>query len=127
MKPRPGYEPVELEKRKAWPKATVAAVWLSGDGKCVKCGAKDGLDIDHRVPIALGGSNEPDNLQLLCREGCGAHKAKTREDVGRIAKAKRVGAKDRGEKPQKFVRKLCGRGFDKTVSKKFDGTVVKRK
>jgi 5-methylcytosine-specific restriction endonuclease McrA len=116
MKPRPGYEPVELEKRKAWPKATVAAVWMACDGKCVDCGSKEALDIDHALPLALGGSNDQSNLVLRCREVC--HKLKTKSDVERIAKAKRVGAKDRGERTQKFVRKINSRGFEKGVKQK---------
>ena len=37
-------------------------------GKCASCCAsiKSGYEIDHVYPIALGGSNWPDNLQLLC-------------------------------------------------------------
>ena len=45
------------------------------DGNCCTYVGKDGkrccsqwaLEIDHIVPHCLGGSNEPSNLQLLCR------------------------------------------------------------
>ena len=34
---------------------------------CVKCGSKKNLEIHHIVPLAKGGSNRLENLQLLCR------------------------------------------------------------
>ena len=37
--------------------------------KCVECGAKNNdttLHIDHKTPIAQGGTDELDNLQTLC-------------------------------------------------------------
>ena len=35
--------------------------------KCAKCGVVKDLHIDHIVPLALDGSNDLDNLQLLCK------------------------------------------------------------
>jgi rubredoxin len=47
------------------------------DYRCQMCGvtAKDGatLEIDHIHPVSRGGTNEPDNLQVLCRD-CNAGK-----------------------------------------------------
>jgi hypothetical protein len=47
------------------------------DYRCQMCGAtaKNGvtLEIDHIHPVSKGGTNEPDNLQLLCRD-CNAGK-----------------------------------------------------
>lgn len=34
---------------------------------CLFCGAQSDLTIDHRVPLAKGGTNEDSNLQALCR------------------------------------------------------------
>jgi hypothetical protein len=39
---------------------------LSG-ANCAKCGRNDDLTIDHIIPISLGGTNTPSNLQALCR------------------------------------------------------------
>lgn len=39
-------------------------------GRCIYCGSRqrmDLMDIDHRLPVARGGSNDQSNLQLLCR------------------------------------------------------------
>lgn len=47
-------------------------------GKCVKCGSTDSVEVDHRLPVAFGGSWEYSNLWLLC-EPC--HAGKTLRDV----------------------------------------------
>lgn len=39
-----------------------------GDHRCVRCGAEDKLQVDHIVPRAAGGSDEQDNLQVLCKK-----------------------------------------------------------
>ena len=39
-------------------------------GRCVYCGGRqrmDLMDVDHKTPLARGGSNDRRNLQLLCR------------------------------------------------------------
>lgn len=43
------------------------AAVLARDGmRCVKCGAEDGLQVDHIWPRVHGGGDEPENLQALC-------------------------------------------------------------
>ena len=61
-----------MTKRKKIP-ATLRHAILKRDGfRCCHCGrtAKDGakLHIDHIKPVALGGTNDPSNLQTLCRD-----------------------------------------------------------
>ena len=41
-------------------------IWTRDSGSCVSCGSKSDLQFDHVIPLALGGSNEVGNLQLLC-------------------------------------------------------------
>lgn len=40
---------------------------------CKQCGTQDDLTIDHIVPVSKGGSDDPDNLQLLC-QNCNSQK-----------------------------------------------------
>lgn len=42
-------------------------VWKRANGACEKCGSEFGLEIDHVVPLAKGGSNDFSNLRLLCK------------------------------------------------------------
>lgn len=85
--------------------------WLGQMGKCAKCDTRESfiwrkggisgsywegnlnqwiwrtsnLEVDHIVPLHLGGSNEPENLQLLCIK---CHKEKTiAERCARVRRA----------------------------------------
>ena len=56
---------------------------------CISCQAK-GLvrlaeELDHIVPISKGGTNDDDNLQMLCKE---CHYHKTLDDLGHKPKPK---------------------------------------
>jgi hypothetical protein len=42
---------------------------------CVYCGIKENLTIDHKKPVALGGTDEFSNLQILCKS-CNSKKGK---------------------------------------------------
>ena len=35
--------------------------------RCVKCSSQKNLQFDHNVAVVNGGSNEEDNIQLLCK------------------------------------------------------------
>lgn len=49
------------------------------DGKCLMCGKKEKLTIDHIVPLSKGGSHEITNIQLLCFS-CNSSKKATTKD-----------------------------------------------
>lgn len=56
--------------RKQWNslRKTLSPIVMSKHGaKCSYCDSIDDLTIDHITPIAKGGKNEIDNLQVLCR------------------------------------------------------------
>ena len=50
------------------PKATRKAVFIRDNCSCVKCGATENLHIDHEIALSRGGSNDVDNLEVLCRD-----------------------------------------------------------
>jgi 5-methylcytosine-specific restriction endonuclease McrA len=83
------------------------------------CGVTSGLELDHIIPLALGGPDDDANLRPFCSEH---HKAKTARDLGAIAKAKRLA----GETCTGPKAKIRSRGFDKTHTKKLDGSVVRK-
>ena len=41
-------------------------VWERDGGRCVRCGAAAELQYDHIIPLARGGADSAENLQLLC-------------------------------------------------------------
>lgn len=52
------------------------------NNKCAKCGSDKNLQIDHIVPITLGGTNEVYNLQILCKR-CNVSKGGNKKNCGR--------------------------------------------
>ena len=60
-----GWEP----KREAIASRKRTMVYRRDGYACVECGEDDvaRLTLDHRVPVDLGGANEPQNLRTLCR------------------------------------------------------------
>ena len=70
-------EPEPEVKRKTIKPSLRFEILKRDDYRCQMCGvtAKDGatLEIDHIHPVSKGGTNEPDNLQVLCRD-CNAGK-----------------------------------------------------
>ena len=95
-------------------------------GLCAACSQKieagKAWDIDHILPLALGGTNEPNNLQILCRP---CHGAKTNQsDIPRIAKTKRLKARHLGARAPS-IRPIPG-SRRSTWKRKMDGSVVRR-
>ena len=69
-------------------------LFIERQGSCASCQSRiqagKSWDIDHVLPLALGGSNALQNLQLLCKP-CHIQKAATL-DIPMIAKTKRIKA-----------------------------------
>lgn len=55
-----------VRKRDPIPREVKLQVWARDSGQCVDCGAQELLQYDHIIPLAMGGSNNEANLQLLC-------------------------------------------------------------
>lgn len=49
------------------------SVYFRCNRSCVRCGKTKTLEFDHIIPLAGGGHNTADNLQMLCHE-CNAFK-----------------------------------------------------
>ncbi|TFH03861.1 MAG: HNH endonuclease [Candidatus Thorarchaeota archaeon] len=60
------YRLRKQRNRQKLPAAIQVSVWERFGGMCVNCGAMDGLQFDHIIPISQGGSNSIENLQILC-------------------------------------------------------------
>jgi 5-methylcytosine-specific restriction protein A len=102
-------------------------LFLKRKGMCTACRRKieagKAWDIDHILPLALGGTNEPNNLQILCRP---CHRAKTiQSDVPRIAKTKRLKARHLGARAPS-IRPIPG-SRRSPWKRKMDGSVVRRR
>ena len=99
-------EPVELEPRKMSAARRQRLLerdkWMCCVKGCPQFFAWP-LELDHRVPLALGGSDDDDNLTAICQMH---HLEKTRDDVKAIAKAKRLSSPSKRQK-----RKIPSRPF----------------
>lgn len=49
-------------------------VWQRYGGRCAECNSTQYLEFDHIIPVARGGGNSDNNVQLLCR-GCNSKKS----------------------------------------------------
>ena len=105
--------------------ATRLDTFLNSQGKCCSCKFKidpgQSWDLDHIIPRALGGSDDPSNMQVLCRA---CHRNKTRHhDVPRIAKSKRQKARHLGARRSRAI--IPG-SRQSPWKRKMDGSVVRR-
>jgi hypothetical protein len=55
-------------------------VWARDGGACIGCGAKQDLHFDHIIPLAKGGGNTEENIQILCQT-CNLRKS---DKIGRV-------------------------------------------
>lgn len=117
-------EPVELSARKSFTPKQRLEILLASDGRCKICQEKiiGDFEIEHRVPIALGGTNDPSNLEAVHPQPC--HSGKTKADVKSIAKAKRLERKANPETRKAPTMK--GRGFQTALTRGFNGKVRPR-
>lgn len=60
------------------------AVKRRDKNKCVKCGSRTRLEVDHIISDAEGGSNAMSNLQTLCHH---CHSIKTKKEISNAHKA----------------------------------------
>jgi hypothetical protein len=59
-------EQVGAARRERIPPEVRAFVWQRDQGTCAACGADQDLQFDHVIPVARGGGNTAENLQILC-------------------------------------------------------------
>ncbi len=50
------------------PREVKQRVWQRYGGRCADCNAAEYLEYDHVIPVAKGGSNFDNNVQILCRK-----------------------------------------------------------
>lgn len=110
--------------RRHWCTAARLRIFERFGGKCQLCrqaiGVK-GFDLDHHIPLALGGEDIEENMRPLCRP---CHKLKTRGDLGALARVRRLAAKHAGAKAPSRTPLPGGRRSG--WKRKLDGTVVRR-
>lgn len=112
-----------MTKRRYLTKKERAQMALNQQGLCgCGCGKKLGPDSigEHWTMVAWDNEAKPD---CLLTKDCAARKTKT--DMAKIAKVKRIIRKRNGTwRPNRP--KFQNPGFNKALTKKFDGTVVRR-
>lgn len=98
-------EPVTIEKRRALTRAEFGQLMIDQNGRCgCGCGEKlqpmiERVIDEHRIALALGGTNDLANRELW-RLPCA--KAKTAEkDAPAIAKCKRIEARENGTRRER--------------------------
>jgi 5-methylcytosine-specific restriction endonuclease McrA len=114
-------ERIPIEPRRVSP-GTRAKILAATGHVCARPGCPErATDVDHILPLWLGGSNREKNLEGLCPAH---HAAKTKAEASLRAKAKRREQRDQGtRRPRKAI---PSRGFQRDLTKGFDGIVRPR-
>lgn len=97
-------------------------IFDAADGLCHICGLSvfgKRWEVEHRIPLALGGADDESNMSPAHKD---CHGEKTATDVGMIAKAKRQRLRHSGIRN----RSSFPGGRDSRLKRKMDGTVVER-
>ncbi len=114
-------ERIPIEPRQVSP-GTRAKILAATGHVCARPGCPErATDVDHILPLWLGGSNREKNLEGLCPAH---HAAKTKAEASLRAKAKRREQRDQGTRRPR--QPIASRGFDKTQTRGFDGIVRPR-
>ncbi|MGB9032942.1 MAG: HNH endonuclease signature motif containing protein [Paeniglutamicibacter sp.] len=61
-----GSRPRGASSRQRIPDDLKHYIWTRDEGRCQHCGSTAELQFDHIIPLAMNGSNNPENLQILC-------------------------------------------------------------
>jgi 5-methylcytosine-specific restriction endonuclease McrA len=91
-------ERIPIEPRRVSP-GTRAKILAATDHVCARPGCPErATDVDHILPLWLGGSNREKNLEGLCPAH---HAAKTKAEASLRAKAKRIEARENGTRRER--------------------------
>ncbi len=63
----------QLKRRNFLTDDVVATVFERDEGKCGECGSINNLQLDHIIPFSKGGSDDVENLRILC-QSCNARR-----------------------------------------------------
>ena len=112
--------------RRNWSQRQRLGMFLGANGACQVCQIRihpgQAWDLDHIIPLAMGGADEVHNLQVLCIP---CHRDKTNErDLPALAKSMRLVAKHLGAKS--ISRQQMPFGRKSIWKKKINGQIVRR-
>lgn len=121
------HEEVAIQARRAMTYAEKLRRWIECGCVCMVCKrpcAPAGRSViwDHRVPLAIGGTNELSNMEPHHAGPCAVRK--TAKDAKVRAKVKRIRA--RADHSRRRRKAIVSRGFDKSLRRKMSGEVVKQ-
>lgn len=110
--------------RRSWTTLQRARLFEAHGGKCHICGGaidgtREAWDVEHIIPLALGGDDNEANCAPAHRK---CHAAKTATDKGQITKANRVRAKHLGARKRSSFATSRGGKFKQRIG----GEIVRR-